>query len=215
MFAMATPERPAAYFTVLGEPPLKMLRYQQQFDFFDLDKLNRCIRLVNLGEEAASGDLDKVLAGITAEVETHQPAFVCVDSFRSVMMAGLGSGRAYVPFAWAPPVSRCFRPRNSSDRRSARRLRPPSRTSRWVCRGEDVTAIAAKILAVLSKVDLSGAPLPPLSATIGISLYPDDGLDAATLIGRADSAMYLAKKNGRNRYACYAAGMGAAPGDPG
>jgi circadian clock protein KaiC len=50
---------------------------------------------VNLGEEAASGDLDKVLAGITAEVETHQPAFVCVDSFRSVMLAGLGSGRAY------------------------------------------------------------------------------------------------------------------------
>ena len=35
MFALATPERPALYFTVLGEPPLKMLRYQQQFDFFD------------------------------------------------------------------------------------------------------------------------------------------------------------------------------------
>ena len=31
MFALATPERPAIYFTVLGEPPLKMLRYQQQF----------------------------------------------------------------------------------------------------------------------------------------------------------------------------------------
>jgi circadian clock protein KaiC len=36
MFALATPERPAIYFTVLGEPPLKMLRYQQQFDFFDI-----------------------------------------------------------------------------------------------------------------------------------------------------------------------------------
>lgn len=34
MFALATPERPALFFTVLGEPPLKMLRYQQQFDFF-------------------------------------------------------------------------------------------------------------------------------------------------------------------------------------
>jgi circadian clock protein KaiC len=32
MFALATRERPALYFTVLGEPPLKMLRYQQQFD---------------------------------------------------------------------------------------------------------------------------------------------------------------------------------------
>ena len=36
MFALSTPERPALYFTVVGEPPLKMLRYQQQFSFFDM-----------------------------------------------------------------------------------------------------------------------------------------------------------------------------------
>ena len=35
MFANATPERPAIYFTVLGEPAIKMLRYQQQYSFFD------------------------------------------------------------------------------------------------------------------------------------------------------------------------------------
>ena len=87
MFALATPERPAIYFTVLGEPPLKMLRYQQQFQFFDLDKLNRSIRLVSLAEETAAGDLDKVLARIMQEVETHKPAFVFVDSFRSVAIA--------------------------------------------------------------------------------------------------------------------------------
>src|SRR3990170_493557 len=40
MFSLATPERPAVYFTVLGEPPLKMMRYQQQFDFFDAEKVN-------------------------------------------------------------------------------------------------------------------------------------------------------------------------------
>src|SRR5437588_11726629 len=34
-FANATPEKPAIYFTVLGEPALKMLRYQQQYSFFD------------------------------------------------------------------------------------------------------------------------------------------------------------------------------------
>ncbi|HSH89938.1 MAG TPA: ATPase domain-containing protein, partial [Ramlibacter sp.] len=43
MFALATPDRPAIYFTVLGEPPLKMLRYQQQFDFFDEAKVNACV----------------------------------------------------------------------------------------------------------------------------------------------------------------------------
>src|SRR5512132_4048409 len=55
MFALATPERPALYFPVLGEPPLKMLRYQQQFDFFASDKVNDCIRFVNLSEETATG----------------------------------------------------------------------------------------------------------------------------------------------------------------
>ena len=87
MFALATPERPAIYFTVLGEPPLKMLRYQQQFDFFDSEAINRSIRFINLSEEAVDGDLDRVLRRIVDEVTTHSPALVFVDSFRSVVVA--------------------------------------------------------------------------------------------------------------------------------
>ena len=87
MFALATPERPAIYFTVLGEPPLKMLRYQQQFDFFDAEALNHSIRFINLSEDAMTGDLDRVLRRIVEEVATHSPAFVFVDSFRSVVLA--------------------------------------------------------------------------------------------------------------------------------
>ena len=94
MFALATPERPAIYFTVLGEPPLKMLRYQQQFDFFDSEALNRSVRFVNLSEDAMAGDLDRVLRRIVDEVTTHAPALVFVDSFRSVILAGEGSGSA-------------------------------------------------------------------------------------------------------------------------
>jgi circadian clock protein KaiC len=86
MFAMATPERPALYVSVLAEPPLKILRYQQQFDFFDLDQLNRSIRLINLADEAASGDLKKVLARMSAEVEQHQPGLVFIDSFSSIVL---------------------------------------------------------------------------------------------------------------------------------
>ena len=41
MFANATPERPALYFTVLGEPAIKMLRYQQQYTFFDQCQIGR------------------------------------------------------------------------------------------------------------------------------------------------------------------------------
>ena len=85
MFALATATRPALYFTVLGEPPLKMLRYQQQFDFFDNAAINRSIRFVNLSEETLAGGLDSVLQRISAEVKAHRPALVFVDSFRSLM----------------------------------------------------------------------------------------------------------------------------------
>src|SRR5918995_2116302 len=50
MFANATPERPALYFTVLGEPAIKMLRYQQQFDFFDPSRLSAAVRFINLSQ---------------------------------------------------------------------------------------------------------------------------------------------------------------------
>jgi len=86
MFALATRERPALFFTVLGEPPLKMLRYQQQFSFFDLDKINAAIRFVNLSDDLATGNFDRVLARITKEVEASSPALVFVDSFRAVLL---------------------------------------------------------------------------------------------------------------------------------
>ncbi len=92
MFALATPERRALFFTVLGEPPLKMLRYQQQYNFFDTDKIGDTIRFVNLAEEAASGSFDKVLARMVEEVEAFDPSLVFVDSFRSVAQSVEGAG---------------------------------------------------------------------------------------------------------------------------
>ena len=94
MFALATNERPALYFTVLGEPPLKMLRYQQQFDFFDTEAIGHRVRPINLSEDAISGDLDRVLRRIIEEVSQHNPAFVFVDSFRSVTLASESEGHA-------------------------------------------------------------------------------------------------------------------------
>ena len=92
MFAMATAEKGAVFFTALGEPPLKILRYQQQFAFFDDAKVNNAVRFANLGDATATGDLDLVLQRIEAEVEATEPAFVFVDSFRSVMLASETQG---------------------------------------------------------------------------------------------------------------------------
>src|SRR3954467_5080856 len=84
MFANASAERLALYFTVVGEPTIKMLRYQQQFTFFDLEKVNQVIHFVNLTAEALSNDLGDVLNGIVAKVEELSPGIVIVDSFRTL-----------------------------------------------------------------------------------------------------------------------------------
>lgn len=86
MFALATKERPAVFFTVLGEPPLKMLRYQQQFRFFDFDKVGESVHFISLSDDIATGNFDEVLARISREVESLSAGLVFVDSFRSVMV---------------------------------------------------------------------------------------------------------------------------------
>ncbi|HUP87962.1 MAG TPA: ATPase domain-containing protein, partial [Longimicrobiales bacterium] len=84
VFAAGTADRPALFFTVLGEPALKMLRYQSQFDFFDSSKIGTAVRLVNLTDEVAKLDFNAVLQRIIAEVERVKPRVVVVDSFRSL-----------------------------------------------------------------------------------------------------------------------------------
>jgi circadian clock protein KaiC len=84
LFANATKERAALYFTVLGEPTVKMMRYQQEFTFFNPAKVPSAIRYVNLSTEALSDDPDAVLARIETEVMEREPAFVAVDSFRTI-----------------------------------------------------------------------------------------------------------------------------------
>jgi circadian clock protein KaiC len=85
VFANATRAKPALYFTVLGEPTLKMLRYQQQFSFFDAKVAAAAVQFVNLTEEVTDGDLDAVLAKIVVEVERIKPGIVVVDSFRTIV----------------------------------------------------------------------------------------------------------------------------------
>jgi circadian clock protein KaiC len=91
VFANATPEHPALYFTVLGEPALKMLRYQQQYEFFDVVKLNGAIRFINLSEVILGQDLEAVLGVINKEVEATSPGIVVVDSFRTVVRKAQGA----------------------------------------------------------------------------------------------------------------------------
>jgi diguanylate cyclase (GGDEF)-like protein len=74
---------------------------------------------------------------------------------------------------------------------------------------DDAAACAQKIGATLVAPHEVAHHLLHVTATIGISIYPDDGPDAETLIKCADAAMYRAKKRGRNTYQFFEPDMNA------
>ncbi|MDI1292911.1 MAG: EAL domain-containing protein [Methylobacter sp.] len=97
----------------------------------------------------------------------------------------------------------------------AKRLTAGVRNSDTVCRqggdefvilladvehAEDAALSAQKILDALTVPHLIDQLELHVSVSIGISIYPDDGQDADTLIKNADTAMYHAKEGGRNNY---------------
>lgn len=75
---------------------------------------------------------------------------------------------------------------------------------------EEVVIVTEKIIASLNQPIRLEARELSISASIGISLYPDDAESRDDLIRAADTAMYTAKGQGRNRYTFYTATMTAA-----
>lgn len=69
----------------------------------------------------------------------------------------------------------------------------------------DAEAVAAKMIQAISAPHRTGSHIVHLTASIGISVYPDDGLAPEELIDRADAAMYHAKRQGAGRHALYSA----------
>lgn len=70
-----------------------------------------------------------------------------------------------------------------------------------------IERVAKEILRKFSAPFSLGAENVFISPSIGISLYPQDGTDADTLLMNADLAMYTAKADGRNRYYYFSASM--------
>jgi diguanylate cyclase (GGDEF)-like protein/PAS domain S-box-containing protein len=74
-------------------------------------------------------------------------------------------------------------------------------------RGEDATVTADKILLALSTPFVIDGQELHTSTSIGISVFPHDGMDAGVLIKNADTAMYHAKERGRNNYQFFRSDM--------
>jgi diguanylate cyclase (GGDEF)-like protein/PAS domain S-box-containing protein len=78
----------------------------------------------------------------------------------------------------------------------------------------DAAFIAEKVLAGLVMPYAISERNVQLNVSIGISVYPQDGHDAATLIKNADTAMYQAKGKGKNNYHFFKQNMNVRAGEP-
>ncbi len=74
-------------------------------------------------------------------------------------------------------------------------------------RAEEAATSATRLLASVAQAHSIDTAELHITTSIGISVYPDDGHDAETLIKNADTAMYQAKENGRQSYRFFTPAM--------
>lgn len=75
---------------------------------------------------------------------------------------------------------------------------------RHIVKTDDVLRVAEKIVQLMeAPLHLDDGPELQVTASIGISFFPEDAPDAETLLKHADEAMYAAKSMGRNNYRVY------------
>lgn len=71
---------------------------------------------------------------------------------------------------------------------------------------------AERLRAEVEALRLPG--LPPVTVSIGVATFPEDGSEIETIVHRADAALYHAKRAGRNQVAAYQDGMASIPAHP-
>ncbi len=74
-------------------------------------------------------------------------------------------------------------------------------------RADDAALVALGIIEQLSRPCTINDREVPISASVGISVYPEDGADGETLLRHADLAMYRAKREGKNTYRFFTTAM--------
>jgi len=84
MFHNATPEHKALYLTTLSEPQIKVLRYQQQFTYFDPDKVGSAVFFYDIGSVVRQEGLTATTQTIVNFIKEVQPEFVAIDSFKAI-----------------------------------------------------------------------------------------------------------------------------------
>jgi diguanylate cyclase (GGDEF)-like protein/PAS domain S-box-containing protein len=169
-----------------------------------IDRLAYFDTLTGLPNRALLGEkIDQTIAGATARAGRAAVLFLDLDHFKDINDSlGHSAGDALVV---------------QVARRLAQHVRAGDIVSRLGgdefvvvlpdCDGDSAAAIAARLLEALAQpVEIEAIALP-VSASIGISLFPRDGDSMEALLKHADAAMYQAKAAGRGTYRFFAEDM--------
>lgn len=84
IFTNATSEKPALYLGTVSEPLDKMLRYLQDFDYFDPDAIGDSVLYEDLSEVLRAEGLDKTVDRIVQLVKDVSPSYLVIDSFKAL-----------------------------------------------------------------------------------------------------------------------------------
>jgi len=84
LFANATPSTKSLYMTTVSEPAAKVVRYQQQFSFFDPAKIGEELVYMDLGEIIRDQGPIKSLDVIIKVMQDYAPRQLAIDSFRAL-----------------------------------------------------------------------------------------------------------------------------------
>ena len=152
--------------------------------------------------------LQELLAAATAHARESQTKvavlFLDLDRFKDINDSlGHDAGDALL-VAFAERLKGCIRAGDAAIRLGGDEF---VAVLAEVKKSEHAAVVAEKIIAAAAKPYLIAGLEIVSSPSIGISLYPDDGGDAGTLVRNADMAMYAAKEAGRNSYQFFSATM--------
>lgn len=84
LFNACSDERPGVFLTTLSEPLGKVVRYLQQYSFFDGNKVSRSIHYRDIGQQLVNGGVQELVDSIRQILRELQPRLIVIDSFRAV-----------------------------------------------------------------------------------------------------------------------------------
>ncbi|MEW6103055.1 MAG: ATPase domain-containing protein [bacterium] len=93
LFTNCNEDNKGILFSTVSEPPIKLLRYLQQFTFFESKKFNSSIKIVDMSKVLHKDDPDWIIKFIMQKIEEFEAGIVVIDSFKAI--SGLFSNPSY------------------------------------------------------------------------------------------------------------------------